>query len=58
MKIFYVFHYLFPAAEWKYVTAMEAGFMRPEGVVVYQVAGRCYFKKTIEKDEEWKGKRS
>jgi hypothetical protein len=34
----------------------SAGFMRPEGVVVYQVAGRCYFKKTIEKDEEPKGK--
>ena len=32
------------------------GFSRPEGVVVYQVAGRCYFKKTIEKDEQWKGK--
>lgn len=28
------------------------GFMQPEGVVVYQVAGRCYFKKTLEKDEE------
>jgi len=32
------------------------GFMRPEGVIVYQTAGRCYFKKTIEKDEEYKGK--
>jgi len=32
------------------------GFMRPEGVIVYQVAGRCYFKKTILKDEEYKGK--
>ena len=30
-------------------------FMRPEGVVVYQTAGRCYFKKTIEKDEQPKG---
>lgn len=28
------------------------GFMRPEGVVVYQVAGRQYFKVTIEKDEQ------
>ena len=27
------------------------GFMKPEGVVVYQSAGRCYFKKTLEKDE-------
>jgi len=32
------------------------GFMMPEGVVVYQVAGRVYFKKTIEKDSEPKGK--
>jgi hypothetical protein len=32
------------------------GYMRPEGVVVYHVAGRVYFKKTIEKDEEPKGK--
>ena len=27
------------------------GFMRPEGVVIYQTAARCYFKKTIENDE-------
>jgi len=33
-------------------------FMRPEGIVVYQCAGRVYFKKTIEKDEEYKGKQS
>ena len=33
------------------------GFMRPEGVVVYHVAANRYFKKTIEKDEEPKGKR-
>lgn len=32
------------------------GFLKPEGVIVYQIAGRIYFKKTIEKDEEWKGK--
>jgi hypothetical protein len=25
--------------------------MKPEGVVVYHVAGRVYFKKTIENDE-------
>ena len=31
------------------------GFMDPEGVVIYQTAGRCYFKKTIKKDEEPKG---
>lgn len=28
------------------------GFMNPEGVVVYQTAGRCYFKKTLYNDEE------
>lgn len=28
------------------------GFMKPEGVVVYQSAGRCYFKKTIDNDAE------
>jgi len=32
------------------------GFMKPEGVVVYQTAGRCYFKKTLEKDAEGKRK--
>lgn len=32
------------------------GFMKPEGVVVYQTAGRCYFKKTLEKDDEPKTK--
>lgn len=32
------------------------GFMKPEGVVVYHVAGNLLFKKTIEKDEEPKGK--
>ena len=32
------------------------GFMKPEGIVVYHTACRQYFKKTIEKDEEPKGK--
>lgn len=31
------------------------GFMRPEGIVVWHTGARIYFKKTIEKDEEWKG---
>jgi hypothetical protein len=30
------------------------GFMRPEGVVIYHVAGNLYFKATIEKDDEHK----
>lgn len=32
------------------------GFMKPEGVVVFHSQGNVGFKKTIEKDEEWKGK--
>jgi hypothetical protein len=32
------------------------GFMRPEGVVVFHPQGNVGFKKTIERDEEWKGK--
>lgn len=28
------------------------GFMDPEGIIIYHEAGRCYFKQTIEKDEE------
>ncbi len=32
------------------------GFMNPEGVVIYHAASRTLFKKTLEKDEEPKGK--
>lgn len=32
------------------------GFMKPEGIIIFHVAGKLLFKKTIEKDEEWKGK--
>lgn len=32
------------------------GCMRPEGIIVWHHAARIYFKKTIEKDTEWKGK--
>lgn len=32
------------------------GFMQPEGIIIYQSAARMYFKKTLSKDEEWKGK--
>lgn len=32
------------------------GFMQPEGVVVFHVQGGVLFKKTLEKDAEWKGK--
>jgi hypothetical protein len=34
------------------------GFMKPEGVVVYHKQGNFMLKKTIEKDEEYKGKNS
>jgi hypothetical protein len=33
------------------------GFLNPEGVVVYHVAGNLMFKKTLEKDAEPKGER-
>jgi len=32
------------------------GFMKPEGVVIFHPQGNVGFKKTIEKDSEWKGK--
>jgi hypothetical protein len=32
-----------------------SGFTKPEGVVIFHVQGRLYFKKTIEKDEQPKG---
>lgn len=32
------------------------GFMKPEGIVIYHSGNNALFKKTIEKDEEWKGK--
>ena len=31
-------------------------FMKPEGIVIFHIAGNVGFKKTIEKDAEWKGK--
>ena len=33
------------------------GFMEPEGIIIYHEAARQYFKKTIERDEEWKGQK-
>lgn len=32
------------------------GFMEPEGIIIYHVAGNLGFKKTLSKDEELKGK--
>lgn len=34
------------------------GFMNPEGIVIYHHAANLYFKKTLSKDEEWKGKQA
>lgn len=39
-------------------SAAAPGFMKPEGVVIFHPQGNVGFKKTIEKDEEWKGKSS
>ena len=36
---------------------VSLGFLKPEGVVIFHVAGNVCFKKTIEKDEEFKGKK-
>lgn len=38
-------------------SAAYPGFGKPEGVVCFHMAGNVGFKKTIEKDEEWKGKK-
>lgn len=38
-------------------SAAAPGFMKPEGVVVFHTAGNVLFKKTAEKDTEWKGKK-
>jgi hypothetical protein len=32
------------------------GFMKPEGIVIFHIAGNLMFKKILDKDEEWKGK--
>lgn len=36
-------------------SAASPGFMQPEGIIVYHHAAKQYFKKTLDKDEEWKG---
>lgn len=41
----------------EYGSQAAPGFMQPEGVVIYHTAGNgTLFKKTIEKDEEYKGR--
>lgn len=39
----------------KYGSVAASGFMKPEGVVIFHVAGNVGFKKTIEKDDQPKG---
>jgi hypothetical protein len=34
------------------------GFMKPEGIIIWHHAASLYFKKTLDKDEEWKGKQA
>jgi hypothetical protein len=36
-------------------SAAALGFMKPEGIVIFHVAGNLMFKKTLEKDDEHKG---
>ena len=33
------------------------GFMEPEGIIIYHHAANLYFKKTLDKDDQWKGKK-
>lgn len=46
------------AVEWLREKGSKAapGFMKPEGIIVFHVAGNVGFKKTLEKNEQWKGK--
>ena len=32
------------------------GCVRPEGIIIWHTAAQTYFKKTFDKDDEWKGK--
>ena len=34
------------------------GFTNPEGIIIYHHAARAYLKKTLHKDDEWKGKQA
>lgn len=40
-----------------YGSSAAQGFMKPEGIIIYHHAADLYFKKTLDKDEEWKGKK-
>lgn len=40
----------------QYGSKAAPGFTRPEGIIIYHTQGNLYFKKTLDKDEEYKGK--
>ena len=42
----------------KHGSAAAPEFMQPEGIIIYHHAANLYFKKTLSKDEEWKGKQA
>lgn len=46
------------ALDWLAINGSAAapGFAKPEGVIVYHTAGNLYFKATLDKDDEPKGK--
>lgn len=37
-------------------SSASPGCMRPEGIIIWHTAAQTYFKKTFDKDDEWKGK--
>jgi RNA ligase-like protein len=39
-------------------SAASPGFMKPEGIIIYHTQGNLYFKKTLDKDDEYKGKQA
>lgn len=39
-------------------SAAAPGFMKPEGIVIFHAQANLLFKKTLERDEEWKGKQA
>lgn len=40
----------------EYGSKAVSDYMNPEGIVIYHTGANMMFKKTIEKDDEWKGK--
>ena len=40
----------------EYGSFADSDCIRPEGIIIWHIAARTYFKVTLENDEEWKGK--